>query len=217
MYSQPKELFIFGAGSFMRCIKHMIERTCQVMGLRYWIVDKFNSTQSNHVISEAEFKQRIGSSFYFNVPVADVGIRSRIVADCISLGGIPISIISDDFIRYDDVVISDGAIICAGNIATTSINVGRFFHSNIYSYVEHDCVIGDFVTFSPRVSCNGYVHICDQVFVGAGAIIRNGSSEKPLIIGEGAIIGMGAVVTKSVPAFSTVVGNPARIMSKNDK
>ena len=80
----------------------------------------------------------------------------------------------------------------------------------MYSYVAHDCVIGDFVTFAPNVNCNGNVHIGNHAFIGSGAIIKQGSLAKPRIIGEGAIVGMGAVVTKDVPPFATVVGNPAK-------
>ena len=71
-------------------------------------------------------------------------------------------------------------------------------------------MIGDYVTFAPAVKCNGNVHIEDHVYVGAGAVIKQGSPDNPLIIGEGAVIGMGAVVTKSIPAGMTVVGNPAK-------
>lgn len=85
---------------------------------------------------------------------------------------------------------------------------------NIYSSVAHDVEIGNFVTFGPRVSCNGNVLVEDHVYVGAGATIKNGSPEKKLVIGEGATIGMGAVVTKSVLPFTTVVGNPAREIEK---
>lgn len=45
-------------------------------------------------------------------------------------------------------------------------------------------------------------------------MIKQGTPEKPLVIGKGAIVGMGAVVTKSVAAGTTVVGNPARILEK---
>ena len=37
---------------------------------------------------------------------------------------------------------------------------------------------------------------------------------RTLVIGRGAVVGMGAVVTKSVPAGATVVGNPARALVK---
>jgi acetyltransferase-like isoleucine patch superfamily enzyme len=58
------------------------------------------------------------------------------------------------------------------------------------------------------------VHIEDHVYIGTGAIIKQGSPGKPLRIGAGAIIGMGAVVTKDVLPNTTVVGNPARIFIK---
>ena len=47
----------------------------------------------------------------------------------------------------------------------------------------------------------------DDVFIGARAIINKG-----VTIGRGAIVGAGAVVTKDVPSFMVVGGNPARIL-----
>jgi acetyltransferase-like isoleucine patch superfamily enzyme len=92
---------------------------------------------------------------------------------------------------------------------TSNARIGRFFHANLYSYVAHDCRVGDFVTFAPNVHCNGRVVVEDDAYVGTGAVLRQGSDEKPLVIGRGAVVGMGAVVTKSVEPFTTVVGNPA--------
>jgi acetyltransferase-like isoleucine patch superfamily enzyme len=93
---------------------------------------------------------------------------------------------------------------------TSNIRIGRHFHANLYSCVEHDCVIGDFVTFAPGVRCNGNVHIGDHAYIGAGAIIRQGVAGAPVEIGAGAVIGMGAVVTRSVAPGMVVAGNPAR-------
>ncbi|MCD4661777.1 MAG: hypothetical protein K8S26_17700 [Agrobacterium sp.] len=97
---------------------------------------------------------------------------------------------------------------------TTNTVIGSFFYANSFCYVAHDCKIGDFVTFAAGVRCNGNVWIGNGAYIGAGAVIRDGSPSNPLTIGDGAIVGMGAVVTKSVPAFETVVGNPARPISK---
>jgi len=106
--------------------------------------------------------------------------------------------------------IGGGAAICDLAIMNNSARIGRHFQANVFAQVSHDCVIGDYVTFAPRVTCNGWVEIEDDVFVGAGAIIRNGTPDRRLRIGKGAVVGMGAVVTKDVPAGATVVGNPAR-------
>ena len=106
--------------------------------------------------------------------------------------------------------IGAGSILCDNTIVTASAIVGRHFHSNIFSYVAHDCVIGDFVTFAPRVSCNGRVHVHDGAYIGTGAILREGKPGKPLVIGEGAVVGAGAVVVGDVAPGTTVVGIPAK-------
>ena len=53
------------------------------------------------------------------------------------------------------------------------------------------------------------VKICNKVWIGFNAIILKG-----VTIGEGAIVAAGAVVTKDVPAWTVVAGNPATIVKK---
>ena len=139
------------------------------------------------------------------IAIADGAVRRRLA------GGITAaSLVSPLHRRGPDVDVGEGAIFCDFTMVTASSRIGRHFHGNYYSYVAHDCVVGDFVTFGPRAGCSGNVHIEDDVYVGAGALIRQGVPGRPLRIGRGAIIGMGAVVTKDVSAGTTVIGNPAR-------
>lgn len=150
----------------------------------------------------------------FTIAIANSEIRWKL-ADKIAAAGLKFfSVKAESTIIYDQVEIGEGAILCAGVIITSNVVIGKQFHANLYSYVAHDCRIGDFVTFAPNVSCNGNVVIEDNVYVGTGAIIKQGTPEKPLIIGAGAVIGMGAVVTKSVAAGVVVIGNPAKPLIK---
>lgn len=105
--------------------------------------------------------------------------------------------------------IGEGAILCPFVSVTANAEIGKNFQANIYSYVAHDCVIGDNVTFAPSVKCNGNVIIEDNVYIGTGAIIFQGKPGKPLVIGKNSVIAAGSVVIKSVDAGMTVFGNPA--------
>jgi len=58
-------------------------------------------------------------------------------------------------------------------------------------------------------SFGGKIVIEDDAWIGAGAIILPN-----VTIGEGAIVGSGAVVTKDVPPYTVVVGVPARPIKK---
>jgi sugar O-acyltransferase (sialic acid O-acetyltransferase NeuD family) len=145
-----------------------------------------------------------------SVSVADPGIRRKLVDRCRREDFQFAAIQDPTHIQLDNVSIGDGVILCANTVVTSDVSIGVHFHCNIYSYVAHDCRIGDFVTFAPRVSCNGRVVIEDGAYIGTGAVLKQGSHAKPLRIGRGAIVGMGAVVLKDVQDGEIVVGNPAR-------
>jgi sugar O-acyltransferase (sialic acid O-acetyltransferase NeuD family) len=144
------------------------------------------------------------------IAVADPVSRRLMAQRCDDAGLDYFSVTSEIAVIMDHVSIGVGSLISPFVTLTSNIKIGRHFHANLYSYVEHDCLIGDFVTFAPGVRCNGNVHIGRGAYIGSGAIIRQGTPARPLLIGTDATIGMGAVVTKDVPAGVTVVGNPAR-------
>ena len=73
--------------------------------------------------------------------------------------------------------IGEGSLLCPFTCLTSNIKIGKFFHANIYSYVAHDCIIGDYVTFAPGVKCNGNIHIEDHAYIGTGAVIKQGTQQ----------------------------------------
>ena len=166
------------------------------------------------VITESEFLQNISDEKFFNVAIADYKIRKKVAEKYVDSGCSPLSIRARNALVLDRVELGVGSILCGFTHLTSDVKIGDYFHCNIYSYVAHDSVIGDFVTFAPKVCCNGNVHVHDYAYIGTGAVLRQGAPDKPLVIGEGAVIGMGAVVTKDVAPYEVVVGNPAKPLRK---
>ena len=139
--------------------------------------------------------------------IADGNIRARLNTQLsLPLMGIH----ADNAVLMDEVELGPGACLSPFACITSNVKAGLCLHANLYSYIEHDCEIGDFVTLGPGAKVNGNVTVEDFAYIGAGAVIRQG-----LTIGKGAIVGMGAVVTKDVLPGQTVIGNPARPMVKS--
>ncbi len=203
---------VYGASGFGREVMPLVREQFADECHEHVFID--DSAQDGQSICEfAEFNLRPADLKTVVIAIADSKIRERLADKCAQAGLIIAPIVkAASSVILDNVDIAPGAILCPFTTLTSDIRIGMFFHANIYSYVAHDCVIGDLVTFAPGVKCNGNVVIEDHVYVGTGAIIKQGKPGKPLRIGRGAVIGMGAVVTKDVPAGAVVVGNPARPM-----
>jgi sugar O-acyltransferase (sialic acid O-acetyltransferase NeuD family) len=169
----------------------------------------------HQVLTYAQWLALPAISRQMNVAIANSQVRHKLVQRCAADDVLFFEARAANVVQLDDVHLGVGAVLCPFVTLTSNIRIGHHFHANLYSYVEHDCVIGDYVTFAPGVMCNGNVHIEDHAYIGAGAVIKQGQPSAPLVIGRGAVVGMGAVVTKSVPPGVTVVGNPARPMIKN--
>lgn len=208
-------LGVYGASGFGREVMPLARR--QYPGIKCVFIDDNPASRiinGHDVLTLDEFISRKEENKYVSIAIADSKARCILSSNCADYGLKEINIFADNVKLLDDVVIGDGCIICHYAMITSNVKIGRNFHANIYSYVAHDCIVGDYVTFAPSVQCNGNVIIEDHAYIGTAAVIRQGAPGSPIVIGRGAVVGMGAVVTKSVPPGVTVVGNPARPLVK---
>jgi sugar O-acyltransferase (sialic acid O-acetyltransferase NeuD family) len=208
---------VYGAGGAGRGILPLLRQELGRHSTRLVFVDDATTQaqiNGHDVFDWYTFIDLSADMRYVCLAIANSKVREQLAKRCDAAGVGLISARAQSVVVMDDVQIGDGACLSPFVTLTSNIRIGRCFHANLYSYVEHDCVIGDFVTFAPGAKCNGNVHIDDHAYIGAGAVIRQGTPESPLRIGKGAVVGMGAVVTKNVAPGEVVVGNPARPLQK---
>jgi UDP-2-acetamido-3-amino-2,3-dideoxy-glucuronate N-acetyltransferase len=109
--------------------------------------------------------------------------------------------------------IGDGTTVWQYVVILPGAVIGRDCNINALCLIENDVVVGPNVAFTndklPR--SKQYPPAFQTTTVRQGASIgANATVLGGVTIGERAMIGAGAVVTKDVPAGQTWVGNPAR-------
>lgn len=140
--------------------------------------------------------------------------------------------------------IGEGTSIWQFVVIMEDAKIGKNCNICANSLIENDVVIGDNVTVKSGVYIWDGVEIEDNVFIGPcvaftndkrprskeypeaflKTIVRKGASIGAnatilpgIEIGEKAMVGAGSVVTKNVPQYAVVVGNPAKIVEWIDK
>jgi sugar O-acyltransferase (sialic acid O-acetyltransferase NeuD family) len=100
-----------------------------------------------------------------------------------------------------------GCYIQESVVVQAEVEIGTNVSIHIGSMIGHETKIGDHVFVAHAVSVSG---CCE---IGEGALIGTNATILPrLKIGKWSTVGAGAVVTKDVPDYATVIGNPAREM-----
>jgi len=139
--------------------------------------------------------------------------------------------------------VGEGTRVWAFAHVLPGARIGRGCNICDHVFIENDVVIGDEVTIKCGVQLWDGVRLADRVFVGPNATFTNDlrprSKQYPdafletvleddvsiganatilpgVKIGRGAMVGAGAVVTRNVPPYATVVGNPAVIIGYQD-
>lgn len=217
MSTESSAVLIYGAGGSARETAFLAE-DCGLTVAAFIDDDEANwGTVLNgiQVVSLSEAVRRFGGA-PVTISVGKPSLRQLLAAKAAEAG---LQLLAE--LRHPSVIASrfvelgPGAVLCAGTILTTNIKIGAHAQINLACTISHDVVAGDFLTLTPGVHISGSVRFGDRVYVGTGATFVNGTEDKPLIIGDDAVIGAGACVVRNVAAGTTVVGVPARPLERS--
>jgi sugar O-acyltransferase (sialic acid O-acetyltransferase NeuD family) len=107
--------------------------------------------------------------------------------------------------------IGHGCVVLAHVTLTAAVRVGAHVAIMPQVTLTHDNVIEDFATLASGARLGGGVRVQRAAYLGAGALIRENRT-----IGAFSLVGMGAVVTRDVPARQVWAGVPARYLRDAD-
>ncbi len=211
-----EQIAVYGAGDFGQEIAWLVEE-CRNGGSSYEVVcfiDDDTAKQGTRVsdvpvMALAEARRSFPEARVV-CAVGDPRIRESMATMAAAAGFGFATLVHPRVERSRAFEIGEGTVILPGTTMTTHIVLGRHVLINPGCTLGHDVVLGDFATLSPGVHLSGRVHLGRRVFVGTGASTVHGTKGAPLVIGDDAVVGAGACVTKSVPTGETVVGVPAR-------
>lgn len=120
---------------------------------------------------------------------------------------------------------------CTLNNAVGDVHIGAYTRIGMSNTIIGPVTIGDKVNLAQNIVVSGLNHnftdvdipISDQgvatkpvtignnVWIGANAVILPG-----VTIGEHVVIGAGSIVSRNIPPYSVVVGNPAQVVKEYD-
>jgi acetyltransferase EpsM len=208
-------IFVYGAGGSGSEIADIIAETLPTHPVEHLVGEGFALGHGElrfavrHLGGDESLAGRRGV-----IAVGDGQARRRLVGELEDLGATFLSVISPHANVAPSTCVGVGAVIYPFSYVGPSTRIGEHVQINAGCSISHDCDVGSFVTLSPGVRIAGHVVVQEGVFFGVGASVINGSRDRKLVIGSGAVVGAGACVTSDVAENATVVGVPARPLKR---
>lgn len=210
-----KEIFALGVGLSTICRIELAE-ACgyKVSALYHYNADRTGDWDHGYKIVgsfDDLFSQDIkGKNFLLTM--GDMKIRKTLTEKILLMGGLVPTLIHPTAIISPHAKISDnGVLIEAQTIVQSDVIIkdGAFICGQ--SMICHQAQLDEYCFIGPQALVGAVNHVGSFAFIGQKSLLI---SRKNIEIGENAMVGAAAVVTKSVTDNTIVVGSPAKVLGK---
>ncbi|MBA0180419.1 acetyltransferase [Pectobacterium carotovorum] len=145
------------------------------------------------------------------VAVGEPAVRSR-MAEKIRERGLTLTTLIHPTVQLPSCTrLGLGTIVCQGAVISCDVGIANNVLIQPNTCIGHDCQIGEHAVVSPGVSMGGGCRIGHRAFIGMNATLKEAT-----ILGDDVIVSMGAAVFSDVQDSVITLGNPARVMRRNE-
>ncbi|MFF2857185.1 NeuD/PglB/VioB family sugar acetyltransferase [Peribacillus sp. NPDC058002] len=206
---ENKDIYIIGAGTYG-------EVMYELAILNGYNVKGFYDEDDSKVYSlvmevkvKGKFSNLRDEEIHNNNYIVAIGnnkVRSEIMDKINSTGGLTPTLIHPKAVISDSAKIGKGVYIHGNTYIWTKTNISDYCIISPNVVIAHHSSLGKACLISTLSGVGASITIKDNVFVGMGSTLVTGVS----LVGEGSIIGAGAVVLKNVEKECVYAGIPAK-------
>nr|WP_255463728.1 NeuD/PglB/VioB family sugar acetyltransferase [Pantoea formicae] len=214
MWDESVKLAIYGAGGMGREVL-ILARQIHQDSPRWDDIVFIDDIAPGRVLKGVpvmSFEQAIAEPIEVAIAVGEPALRAKLANKVREQGISLATLIHPDIVVSDCTRIGAGCVLAKGVFLSCDVTLGENSCMQAFSSVGHDAYIGNDVVISTYVTTGGNVKVHDRVFIGMSAVIQ-----EKVNVGADTIIGMGAAVFNDIAASMIALGNPARVMRKNDE
>ena len=145
------------------------------------------------------------------IAVGEPAARAKLAARATEAGLRLASAIAPSAVVSPSATVEEGVIIAPLCSVQARAFIGRNAAVNTMAIIGHDVRVEEDAVISSMVNLGGAVTVAPRAYVGMGALIRENLS-----IGADSIVSMGSIVHREVPEAVIVMGDPARVIRRNE-